>query len=265
MNETAQFVIRHGYALLFFWILAEQGALPLPSVPLLLVCGALAKVGYLRPAFVLFWGIAACLIADSVWFQIGRKRGPRILALLCRLALEPDSCIRQTESGFHKFGLRFLLISELPARGPENAFIPGMNFGVRWSRFLLYDTAGSAVWISSWGLVGYLFGEQLEAVGAVVARAGFRLFLSIVVILGGWILWKHILRLLFLRKVAAARITPEELMALLEAGEEMLVIDVRATSPGEDALPGSLRIPSADLAKRHGEIARYRDVILFCS
>ena len=118
MNETAEFVIRHGYAVLFFWILAEQAALPMPSVPLLLVCGALAKAGHLQPASILFFALLGCLIADSVWFQVGRSRGERILGFLCRMALEPDSCVRQTESGFVRYGVRFLLVSK---------FIPGMN------------------------------------------------------------------------------------------------------------------------------------------
>src|SRR5580658_6741370 len=100
MNETAEFVIRHGYAVLFFWILAEQGALPVPSVPLLLVCGALVRTGRLSAAPILFFGVLASLISDSVWFQIGRSRGTRILSFLCRITLEPDSCVRQTENGF---------------------------------------------------------------------------------------------------------------------------------------------------------------------
>ena len=75
MGHTAEFVVRHGYALLFLWLLAEQGALPLPSVPLLLACGALARSGQLNPVLVLLSGMAGCLIADNIWFQLGRRRG----------------------------------------------------------------------------------------------------------------------------------------------------------------------------------------------
>ncbi len=90
---------------------------------------------------VLFSGLVACLIADCAWFQIGRSRGSKVLAFLCRLALEPDSCVRQTEGGFARYGVRFLLVSK---------FIPGMNAlaaplagsaGVRWIPFLIYDSA----------------------------------------------------------------------------------------------------------------------------
>src|ERR1035441_1384678 len=108
MNETAHFVIKHGYAVLFFWILAEQGALPIPSIPLMLVCGALAKAGDLNAGAILLCGVSACLIADSAWFEVGRNKGKRILGFLCRMALEPDSCVRQTESGFVRYGVKFL-------------------------------------------------------------------------------------------------------------------------------------------------------------
>src|ERR1700691_1969596 len=153
MNETADFVIRHGYAVLFFWVLAEQGALPIPSVPLLLVCGALAKTGHLTPASILFFGVLACLIADGAWFQLGRSRGRRILGFLCRLAREPDYCVRETENGCVRYGVRFLLVSK---------FIPGMNAlaaplagtsRVGWVPFLFFDTLGAALFVSSWGTV----------------------------------------------------------------------------------------------------------------
>ena len=266
MNETAEFVIRHGYAVLFFWILAEQGALPIPSVPLLLVCGSLAKAGYLGPGAIVFFGVLACLVADGTWFQIGRSRGAKILGFLCRLALEPDSCVRQTENGFVRYGVKFLLVSK---------FIPGMNAlaaplagssRVRWGQFMLFDTLGAILFISSWGTVGYLFSGQLEAVGKVVGLAGFRLFLTIVVVAGGWIAWKYFQRRRFFKKLTVARIPVEELRRMLDAGEEVVVIDVRGgLSSGDEPIPGAVRIPLSELAARHKEIPRDRDIVLFCT
>src|SRR5580692_6995806 len=241
MNETAEFVIKHGYVVLFVWILAEQGALPIPSIPLLLVCGALAKTGHLSAAPILFFGVLACLIADSAWFQLGRSRGAKVLAFLCRVALEPDSCVRETENGFVRYGVRFLLVSK---------FVPGMNAlaaplagssRVSWGQFLFFDTLGASLFISSWGTIGYLFSGQLEAVGDVVGRAGFRLFLSIMVSACGWIAWKYLQRRLFGRKLAIARIPVAELQRMLDAGEEVVVIDVRGgLATGDEPIPGAI-------------------------
>src|ERR1035438_4573519 len=100
MHHPAEFLIRYGYVLVFLWLVAEQGALPLPSIPLLLACGALVRTGQLHPVGILLSGMAACLVADNVWFELGRRRGGRILKFLCRVALEPDSCVRQTENAF---------------------------------------------------------------------------------------------------------------------------------------------------------------------
>jgi membrane protein DedA with SNARE-associated domain len=266
MNETAEFVIRHGYAVLFFWILAEQGALPIPSLPLLMVCGALARTGHLSAALVLFFGVLACLIADCVWFQIGRSRGQRILGFLCRMALEPDSCVRQTENGFVRYGVRFLLVAK---------FVPGMNAlaaplagssRVGWGEFLLFDSLGAAFFISAWATVGYVFSGQLEAVGDVVGHAGFRLFLSILLIAGGWIAWKYFQRKRFIRKLTVARIPVGELRRMLDDGEDVVVIDVRGGLAGADEpIPGAMRIPMSELAARNKEIPRDRDVVLFCT
>src|SRR5512140_1145052 len=112
MSHAAVFLVHYGYALLFVWLLLEQGALPLPSIPLLLACGALARSGQLNPALVVASGLAGCLLADNLWFQLGRARGQRILSFLCRISLEPDSCVRQTENAFQKYGVRSLLISK---------------------------------------------------------------------------------------------------------------------------------------------------------
>ena len=266
MNQTAEFVIRHGYAVLFFWILAEQGAVPIPSIPLLLVCGAMTRVGKLNAGWILFYGLAACLIADGTWFQLGRWRGSKILGFLCRVTLEPDSCVRETESGFAKYGVGFLLVSK---------FIPGMNAmaaplagssGVSWAQFLLFDVLGASIWISSIGTLGYLFSEQLEAVGDIVGRAGFRLFLSIVLAIGAWVGWKYFQRRRFLKRFAMARITPGELREMLDAGEPVVVIDVRSEmSAQRHPVPGTINIPLSTLGDRHSEVPRDREVILFCT
>src|SRR4051794_19533301 len=103
ITHTVAFVERHGYALLFCWVLAEQGAVPLPSVPLLLAAGALSRTGRLHIVLAAACCVIACLVADSVWFYIGRRGGRRVLRLLCRFSLEPDSCVRTTENMFVRF------------------------------------------------------------------------------------------------------------------------------------------------------------------
>jgi len=266
MNATAEFVLRHGYALLFFWILAEQAALPIPSVPLLLVCGALVKAGRMNSMTILFLGLLACLIADGLWFGIGRGRGARVLRFLCRMSLEPDSCVRQTENGFARYGVKLLLISK---------FIPGMNAlaaplagsaGTGWLEFAAFETVGAALWIAAWGCVGYLFSTQLDEIGIMISRAGFRLSILIAALAGGWIALKYLQRQRFLRKLRGARMPVEELHRKLADGDEVMVIDVRSErAMPRDPIPGALRIPLNEMEARQSEIPRDRDIVLFCT
>src|SRR5215831_18815433 len=116
--HTIAFVERHGYALLFWWVLAEQSAIPLPSVPLLLAAGTLIRTGRLHAPLATAACVIAAVIADTVWFQLGRRRGRQVLRILCRVSLEPDSCVRQTENAFLRYGMNSLLVSK---------FIPGLN------------------------------------------------------------------------------------------------------------------------------------------
>src|SRR5580658_4825423 len=118
IERTIHFVERHGYALLFFWVLAEQGALPIPSAPLLVAAGALARMGRLSAAGAIACCVAGALIADCVWFYFGRRRGKRVLRLLCRFSISPDSCVGKTEGAFLKYGLNTLLVAK---------FVPGLN------------------------------------------------------------------------------------------------------------------------------------------
>src|SRR5882762_8241517 len=162
MSDTIQFVVHHGYLLIFFWLLAEQAALPIPSFPLLLVSGALARTGQLKLSSVVVYALTACLIADNAWFRLGRHYSARALQFICKMSLEPDSCVRRTENVFVKYGLRSLLVSK---------FIPGLNVvaaplaggsGASFGRFLLFDSLGAFIWIASYVLVGYIFSDQLE-------------------------------------------------------------------------------------------------------
>ena len=266
VTHTIEFVGRHGYALLFFWILAEQAALPLPSAPLLLACGALAKAGRLAPHEIVLTGLAACLIADNFWFVLGRRLGTKVLRLICRLSLEPDSCVRQTETAYRRYGVRSLLVAK---------FVPGLNAvsaplaaisGVSFSRFALFDTLGALIWIGTLTGLGYIFSGELDKVGEFAARMGSWAVVLVVGLLAAWIGWKFVQRQRFLRKLIVARITPEELRQKLESGEDIVVVDVRSSLESDaDSVPGALRIPLEDLDARHGDIPRDRDIILFCS
>lgn len=268
MDEVFRFLIRHGYAVLFVWVAVEQIGFPLPATPLLLAAGALAGAGRLNFVLVIGTAVLASLISDMAWYEIGRRKGMKVLSLPCRMSLEPDSCIRRTEDVFARHGARSLLVAK---------FIPGLTtaappvagiFRMRRSRFLLFDGVGAALWAGVFAGLGLLFSDQLEWLAGQVARLGTWLAAILVGGLAAYLLWKYVHRQRFLRRLRMARITADELKRKLDAGEEVMFVDLRHSLDFEaepHVIPGALRLSAEDLDGRHHEIPRDRDVILYCT
>jgi membrane protein DedA with SNARE-associated domain len=266
MTDIIQFVIRHGYLVIFFWLLAEQAALPIPSIPLMLVSGALARTGQLKLSSIVLYALAGCLLADNIWFEIGRRFSGKALQYICKMSLEPDSCVRRTENIFLKYGLRSLLVSK---------FIPGLNIiaaplaggsGANFSSFLLYDSLGALTWIVSYVSLGYIFSGQLELAVGYAMRMGSGFVILAMCVFAAWITWKCVQRQRFVRSINVARISAEELHAMLNAGSQVMVVDVRShITRDPELIPGALRIPAEELPARHLEIPRDREIVLFCT
>ena len=266
ISHIIQFVARHGYTLIFVWILAEQAALPIPSFPLLLVSGALVRTGALRLSPLLTYALLASVIADNVWFQIGRRYSGRALQFICKVSIEPDSCVRRTETVFLRYGLRSLLVSK---------FIPGLNAvtaslaggaGAHFGQFLLYDSLGALTWVAVYVFAGYVFSDQLEIAIGYAMRMGSSVFVIAFCALAAWIFWKIVQRRNFINSIIIERITPGELQAMLSAGLDVTIVDVRSSLAAQiEAIPGALRIPAEDLPSRHDEIPRDRQIVLFCT
>jgi membrane protein DedA with SNARE-associated domain len=266
ITEAIHFVERDGYALMFFWVLAEQGALPIPSVPLLVAVGALVRAGRLSAAAAITFCVAGALVADSVWFHFGRSRGKRVLRFLCRMSLEPDSCVHKTENAFLRYGLKTLLISK---------FVPGLNAvaaplagdsGVGLFRFLAVDALGVVIWSGVYIGVGYIFSSQLELALAYAQRLGSGFAILAAVFIAAWILWKVIQRRRFLSQLEVARITPEELLGRMDAGEDLYIVDLRSRIEQDaSSVPGAVRLSTEELTGSVQQIPRDREIILFCS
>jgi len=242
--QAIHFVERQGYALVFLWVLAEEAALPIPSVPLLIAVGALVRLGRMNGAAAIACCIAGALIADSIWFHLGRLRGKRILRFLCRISLEPDSCVRHTEKAFLKYGLKTLLIAKfVPGLSTVTAPLSG-DSGVSAVRFLALD---------------------------YIQRLGSWFVVLMVGLLAAWILWKFIQRRRFFKQIKMARITPEELRDRVEAGEEVCILDLRTgdlrtrAAGDSSSFPSVFRVSVEDLAANSEQIPRDREIILFCS
>ncbi len=266
--EITQFLIRHGYSVIFFWVLGEQAGIPLPSLPLLLSAGALSADGKISFPVLLLLTFSGAFLSDLMWFELGRRQGARILGLLCRISMEPDSCVKNTENLFMRRGANSLLISK---------FLPGLNtvaqpmagiVRLSWTKFLAYDVCGTLFWAGSILLIGRIFHHQVEDVLALLRRSGASLLAIAVIAAAIWITFKYIQRLRFIRKLRVSRITPEELKDEIDSGRQVVIVDLRnefALDQDSLQIPGALRLTPEQIEARHDEIPRDRDIILYCT
>lgn len=240
----------------------------MPAIPYMLAAGALAGMGRLDIGLLMAISVAAALPPDLLWYEIGRRHGMGPIRFVCRVSLEPDSCVRDTESRFARHGAHSLVLAK---------FIPGVEtvapplagvFRMRRSRFLLFDALGTALWSGTFLGLGYLFHPQVDRIARLAGRLGGWLFAILAAALMAWLGWKYVRRRRFLRELRIARITPEELRARLEAGEEIEIVDVRHSVDFEaepSTIPGARHIAVEDFEDRHREIPRDREVVLYCT
>ena len=146
MNEILDFLTRHGPSVLFAAVFVEQMGIPLPASPWLLAAGALSVTGKPHWYSALAAAASGSMLADAIWFYLGRTRGQRVLNFLCRVSLEPDSCVRRTQDLFTRYGMRGVIAAK---------FVPGLstlappmagNSGIPAPRFFFFDGLGSLLY-----------------------------------------------------------------------------------------------------------------------
>jgi membrane protein DedA with SNARE-associated domain len=268
MHSALDFLLHHGYAVLLVWVFAEQLGLPVPSLPILLAAGALAGTGRFSFIGSIFLSVFAALLADSIWYGLGRVRGIKVLQLLCKISLEPDSCVRRTEGLFAKQGARSLVFAKfVPGLGSVAPPLAGI-FHMRPARFLLFDVVGAVLWSSVYVGLGYVFSGEIERIAEHAFHLGSGLGVLVIGALAAYIAYKFIARQRFLRELRIARITAEELKRKLDAGEDLVIVDLRHSVDFEadpHTIPGAFRMDSKDLEEKDDRLPRDREVILYCT
>src|SRR5947208_10220585 len=177
MNELTQFLMGHGGSVLFAIVFVEQAGLPLPSAPWLLAAGALSAAGKLNPVLALAMTALACVVADSIWFYVGRRGGQRVLRLFCRLSLAPNTCVGRTKGLFARHGLQALVAAKfIPGLGAVMPPLAGA-LGIPTGRFLLLDGLGSLFYGGFYICAGFLFHNQLPEIVAMADQLGFNALL----------------------------------------------------------------------------------------
>ena len=269
LQQAFELLATYGYVIVLLWLFADQAALPIPSIPLLVAAGAVAASGSLDLTILIAMATLGCLLGDLLWYGLGRFRGETAIGLVCKLAIEPDSCASTTRRTFSRFGPATLLIAK---------YVPGVQTLAPASAglvrapligFLLIDALGSLLFVLPFLLAGYYFQSELSALLTAIGEVSGGLGLLVAGIIGLYALVKAVQWLRFLEGHRLRRLQPEELHErMLNTERPPAVIDLRQALDYELqplCIPGALRIPLDEVERRRDEIPTRYDVVLVCT
>lgn len=259
---------QYGLSLVIVNVFIDQLGLPVPAVPTLVMAGGLAANGQISLLALFSGSVIACLLADCGWYLLGQLYGIRVLKTLCRISLEPDSCVSQTQSRFERWGVNSLVIAK---------FVPGLAIiappmagalGIGWLRFILLSTASAVLWVGVALFAGFLFKSQIEAVLVNLDRFGSLVALAAALLLAAYIAYKWWERARFFRLLRMARIDVTDLHQLIKRGDAPVIVDVRsATARALEPrwIPGALHLPLDQVAGRVKGLPKDREIVLYCT
>jgi membrane protein DedA with SNARE-associated domain len=267
MEEMTGPLTQYGLALVFANVLITQLGAPLPAIPTLIVAGAFAQQGHWPAAAVVGIAVVASLFGDLPWFYAGRRYGNRALNALCRIAIEPDSCVRQTENIFGRWGPPSLMFAK---------FIPGFAtvappiagaFRLALAPFLVYSAIGALLWAGAAVAVGVIFHAEVDSAIRLAAEMGGWAVLAIGVIAGFYIAVKWLERWFLVRFLRMVRITVDELHDQMQSGAPPVILDARSAAARKldpRRIPGAV-IVDANAPALHADVRPDRDVVVYCT
>ncbi len=267
--QILELLARHGAAVVFVFAFLEQIGAPVPAIPVLIVAGAVATTNGASVLPLVLLAVAGALAADTIWFSLGRRYGSRVLGLLCRISLSPDSCVRQTETFFGRWGFPSLLFAK---------FIPGFSIvapplagalpRATYRRFLVWDLAGSLIWSGVSIATGVLLHGAIERVLETLESLGGSALLLLVSALVLFMALKWWERRRLFRKLRMARISAGELRERMATGSPLVVLDVRheAAQRADPArIPGALILSAEEIEERLAHVEWDREIVLYCT
>jgi membrane protein DedA with SNARE-associated domain/rhodanese-related sulfurtransferase len=267
MSELVSLIQTYGVLIVFGIVLCQQIGLPIPSSPWLIVAGAMSVNGGSNLLLCLLASVTAVMISDAFWFSAGRFYGKRILRLLCKISLSPDSCVSKTEDTFLKFGPNSLVVAK---------FIPGFSIvappmagatGVSVPRFVSLSLIGGLLWSSAWLTLGFIFNDSIDDVLDWLELMGGRALLVLGAALGAFILYKYVQRRRRAVINAVERISLKELKELMAAGHDPVIVDARSLTARsmEEGIPGALVFAECGPDRLLATLDKERHIVVFCS
>jgi membrane protein DedA with SNARE-associated domain len=270
MNDLLAQIVHHGYVVIFFIVLAEALGIPVPAALALLAGGAAVASGGLHAAAATLVAVTAMLLGDSLLYVLGSRMGWRLLGFLCRISVDPETCILRSAESFYKHGRATLVIAK---------FIPGVNsmapplagcMKMPFLQFLGLDFLGASAYALAYGGAGFIFRDFVATIARGFRVAGHAVEILVVIAASAFtayrisLYWKH------RADRIAPRIQVAELAAKLQSeyAERILLVDVRSHGyydPGAERIRGSIRLEPNNLSEEVKTLPRNKDIYLYCT
>ncbi|MDB5806868.1 MAG: Sulfurtransferase [Betaproteobacteria bacterium] len=268
MQHLLSLLAEDGLWLVFGWVLMERIGVPIPALPIMIVGGALAADGRMSLPLLCLVALAGCLIGDGLWYAAGRRYGARVLRLLCRISLSPDSCVKQSESRFERAGGPLLVVAKfIPGLATMAAPVAGA-IRLRATTFFFFTGLGSLLWIAVGAGLGLLFHAEIEKLFARLEGLGHIAVPVLGALLAAYVGFKWWERRRLFKMLRMARISVDELWKLMQAGHKPVVVDVRsgvARKVDPRGIPGALPLEMERLSDQVQHLPRDREIILYCT
>lgn len=268
MDALTTLLAQHGLSLVFANVVIAQLGLPVPALPMLIVAGALVADGTLGIVPLALVVMIGSLLGDTPWYFAGRRYGYRVLRTMCRISIEPDSCVKQTENIFRRWGPPSLLLAKLipgfSTAAPPLAGTMGLSFG----RFLAYSLGAALVWASLPVAGGFFFRSEVEWLLLRIEDMGTGAIVVIAAIILGYIAVKATERHLLIRFLRMVRISVDDLQAMIAVGGQPVILDVRSPLAREAeprVIPGAILADLDSVESVLPMLPPERDLIVYCS
>ncbi|HEX4027500.1 MAG TPA: rhodanese-like domain-containing protein [Rhizomicrobium sp.] len=267
MQELTHLIEVYGLLLIFAVVLLDEIGLPVPSLPALVVAGAVARNGHFSVSAVIGAALAGTLLADLAWYWAGRRYGRRILSLLCRISLAPDSCVRQTENLFSRVGSWSLVFARYVPAFNNLAVAMAAILRLPLAFFLLLNLLGGFLYYGLVVLLGAFFHRAVADVLHTMAAFGMISIAAVAVVFALYLLLRWWERATFIRQLRMDRITVAELVDLIESGNAPVILDVRSADARsrDGIIPGALAAHPEDIHPLLEEISPETEIVVYCA
>jgi membrane protein DedA with SNARE-associated domain len=268
MQEISELLAQHGLLLVFANVLMTQAGMPVPAVPILIVAGAFVAQGQLALVPLIAVTVVASLLGDAPWYVAGRRYGYRILRTLCRVAIEPDTCVKQTEGIFERWGAPSLMVAKYipgfatvapPLAGTMKLAVPS---------FVFYSAVAALLWAGLPIAIGALLHAEVERALAWLEGMGTGALAVIAGVLALYVTVKLVERYLLIRFLRMVRIGIEELHQMMMEGKAPVILDARSPSARKydpRRLPGAIAVDMVAPERYLHHVLPDRDVVVYCS